>query len=62
MLFEMGEDEYETRHLIYTEDLDVLLDFICFDRGLEKDSAELKVGMDSGQKRMLVTLHIDGKV
>lgn len=36
MLFEVGEDEYEKRQLIYTEDLDVLLDFICFERGIEK--------------------------
>ena len=37
----------------------ILLDFICFERNIEKNSAELAVGMDSGQKRMLVTLTVE---
>ena len=59
-MFEGSSDgEVVTRHLIYTEDLDTLLDFICFERNLDKNSTKLAVGMDSGQKRLIVTLTVD---
>jgi len=60
-LFESSNDgETLKRNLIYTDDRDVLLDFICVERNIDKNSAALAVGMDSGQKRMLVTLTVDG--
>ena len=58
--FEGSSDgEVVTRHFIYTEDLDTLLDFICFERNLDKNSTKLAVGIDSGQKRLIVTLTVD---
>ena len=53
------DGEVVTRHLIYTEDLDTLLDFICFERNLDKNSTKLAVGIDSGQKRLINTLTVD---
>jgi hypothetical protein len=47
------------RHLIYTEYLGTFLDFICLERGVDIGSSKLAIGMDSGQKRMLVTLTVD---
>jgi hypothetical protein len=56
--FEDGKGGEYTRWAVYTEDLEVLLDFLCEERGVEANVAKLAIGMDSGQKRMLVTLSL----
>ena len=46
------------RQFVYTEDLELLLDFVISERDYEEDDAEVKVSMDGGQGRMLVVLHL----
>ena len=42
--FEGSKDgEVLERHLVYTEDLDTLIDLICFERSIDKDSSEIAV-------------------
>ena len=46
------------RQFVYTEDLELLLDFIISERDYEKENVDVKVSLDGGQGRMLVVLHI----
>lgn len=41
--FESGNGETMKRHMAYTEKLDNLLDFICFERDLVRSEAEIKI-------------------
>ena len=59
--FECSDGEVLDRNFIFTEDLDTLLDFICLERGVEKNTSEIAVGMDSGQKRLIVTLTVNAQ-
>ena len=46
------------RQFVYTEDLELLLDFVISERDYEEDNVEVKVSMDGGQGRMLAVLHL----
>ena len=46
------------RHFVFTEDLELLLDFVISERDYEEDNVDVKVSMDGGQGRMLVVLHL----
>ena len=46
------------RQFVYTEDLELLLDFVISERDYEKEKVEVKVSLDGGQGRMLVVLHM----
>jgi hypothetical protein len=60
--FEGTDGEELTRQFVYTEDLEILIDFICHERTVEKSTADIAIGMDSGMKRLIVTLTvIDGE-
>ena len=47
------------RQFVFTEDLELLLDFVISERDYEEDNVDVKVSMDGGQGRMLVVLHLD---
>ena len=46
------------RQFVFTEDLELLLDFVISERDYEEDNIDVKVSMDGGQGRMLVVLHL----
>ena len=46
------------RQFVFTEDLELLLDFVISERDYEEDNVDVKVSMDGGQGRMLVVLHL----
>ena len=46
------------RQFVFTEDLELLLDFVISERDYEKANVDVKVSLDSGQGRMLVVLHL----
>ena len=46
------------RQFVYTEDLELLLDFVISERDYEENNVEVKVSMDGGQGRMLAVLHL----
>ena len=46
------------RRFVFTENLDILLDFIIQERDLTSDGVKVNVEMDSGQQRMLVVLQV----
>ena len=54
-----NNDEELKRRFVFTEELEILLDFILQERDIEEDKVEfVNVELDSGQKRMLVVLQI----
>ena len=46
------------RQFVFTEDLELLLDFVISERDYEKANVDVKVSLDGGQGRMLVVLHL----
>ena len=46
------------RRFVFTENLDILLDFIIQERDLTSDEVKVNVEMDSGLQRMLVVLQV----
>ena len=46
------------KRFVFTENLDILLDFIIQERDLTSDGVKVNVEMDSGQQRMLVVLQV----
>ena len=46
------------RQFVFTEDLELLLDFVITERDYEKANVDVKVSLDSGQGTMLVVLHL----
>ena len=53
-----NQGEEVKRRFVFTESLDILLDFIIQERDLTSDGVKVNVEMDSGQQRMLVVLQV----
>ena len=60
--FVNGEDEEVQRRFVFTESLDILLEFIIQGRDLDSDKVKVNVEQDSGQQRMLVVLQIGDEI
>ena len=56
--FKDKDNDDINRQFVFTEDMELLLDFVISERDYEEDNVEVKVSMDSGQGRMLVVLHL----
>ena len=46
------------RRFVFTEELELLLDFVMHERDMTKEEVKVNVEMDSGQQRMLVVLQL----
>ena len=53
-----NQGEEVKRRFVFTENLDILLDFIIQERDMNSEEVKVNVEMDSGQQRMLVVLQI----
>ncbi len=60
--FVNGEGEEVQRRFVFTESLDILLEFIIQGRDLDSDKVKVNVEQDSGQQRMLVVLQIGDEI
>ena len=57
--FYNSDGEELKRRFVYTEELDILLEFVLHERDIEENDVKwVNVELDSGQKRMLVVLQI----
>ena len=56
--FKDKDNDDINRQFVFTEDMELLLDFVISERDYEENNVEVKVSMDSGQGRMLVVLHL----
>ena len=57
-IFVNSQGEEVKRRFVFTENLDILLDFIIQERDMTSEKVKVNVEMDSGQQRMLVVLQI----
>ena len=57
-MFVNSQGEEVKRRFVFTEGLEILLDFIIEERDLNNEKVKVNVEMDSGQARMLVVLQI----